>query len=66
MSRRMHQSSLRLLGRLHRDCGGATAMEYILILALVVLPIALLSPLFLKMLKLYGTRILSLMGLPFP
>lgn len=56
----------RLLARLHRDSSGATATEYILILALVVLPIALLTPLFLNMLKLYGNRIISLIGLPFP
>jgi Flp pilus assembly pilin Flp len=51
---------------LHADCSGATATEYLLILALVVLPIALLTPLMLNMLKVYGTRIVSLMGLPFP
>ncbi len=44
----------------------ATSTEYILILALVVLPIGLLLPLFLNMLKLYGTRIISQFGLPFP
>lgn len=54
------------LGRFHADCSGATATEYIMILALVVLPIALLTPLFLNMLKVYGTRVLSLIGLPFP
>lgn len=52
--------------RFHTDCGGATATEYIMILALVVLPIALMTPLFMSMLKLYGTRVLSLVGLPFP
>lgn len=54
------------LSRFHADCSGATATEYIMILALVVLPIALMTPLFLNMLKVYGTRVLSLIGLPFP
>lgn len=55
-----------LVRKLHANCSGATATEYILILALVVLPIGLLMPLFLNMLKTYGSRIVSLMGLPFP
>ena len=54
------------LRRFHADCSGATATEYIMILALVVLPIALMTPLFLNMLKVYGARVLSLVGLPFP
>jgi len=45
---------------------GAAASEYMLILALVVLPIGLLLPMFMKMVKLYGGRMTSLIGLPFP
>jgi hypothetical protein len=41
-------------------------MEYMLILALIVLPIALLLPMFLGMIRLYGGRVVSLMGLPVP
>jgi Flp pilus assembly pilin Flp len=54
------------LRRLHHDQSGATSTEYILILALIVLPIALLFPTFMQMAKTYGTRMTSLMGLPFP
>jgi len=54
------------MSRLHRDESGATATEYILILALVVLPIAALFPLFMKMVQTYGGRMTHLMGLPFP
>jgi Flp pilus assembly pilin Flp len=54
------------LRRLHRDQSGATSTEYILILALIVLPIALLFPTLMQMVKTYGTRMTSLMGLPFP
>jgi hypothetical protein len=59
-------SSPGVLRQLHRDTRGATATEYLLILALVVLPIGLLSPLFLHMIKLYGNRILIPISLPFP
>ena len=54
------------LRRLHRDDSGATSTEYILILALIVLPIALMFPMFMKMVKTYGGRMTSMMGLPFP
>jgi Flp pilus assembly pilin Flp len=50
----------------HQDECGATATEYILILALIVLPIAMLFPLFMQMVKTYGARMTGLMGLPFP
>lgn len=59
----------RLVGavrRLHRDESGATSTEYILILALIVLPIALLYPVFMMMIKTYAGRMTSLMGTPFP
>lgn len=65
-SKRSVAGRFAFLRRFHADCGGATATEYIMILALVVLPIALMMPLFMSMLKLYGTRVLSLVGLPFP
>jgi len=55
-----------ILRRLHQDRSGATSTEYILILALVVLPIALLFPLFMQMVQTYGARMTGLMGLPFP
>ena len=70
MTQRISRSSVAgrsgFLRRFHADCSGATATEYIMILALVVLPIALLTLPFLNMLKVYGTRVLSLIGLPFP
>ena len=50
--------------RMHRR--GALSMEYMLILALVVLPIGLLSPVMIKMVALYGNRMLVIIGLPFP
>ena len=56
----------RFLNRLHRDTRGVISMEYMLILALVVLPIGLLFPIFLKMIRIYGVRMVSLIGLPFP
>ena len=55
-----------LFRRLHRDTRGVIAMEYMLILALVVLPIGLLFPKFISMIQIYGVRMVSLMGLPFP
>ena len=51
---------------LHQDESGAISTEYMLILALVVLPIALLFPLFMRMVQTYGARMTGLMGLPFP
>jgi hypothetical protein len=45
---------------------GATTTEYIAILALIVLPIGLMLPLFLNMVRVYGARVISLVGLPFP
>jgi Flp pilus assembly pilin Flp len=62
----MKSVTINVLRRLHRDESGATATEYMLILALVVLPIALLFPLFMSMVKTYGARMTGLMGLPFP
>jgi len=62
----MKSLSINILRRLHRDQSGATSTEYILILALIVLPIALLFPLFMQMVKTYGARMSGMMGLPFP
>lgn len=62
----MRDRVLASLRNLHRDDSGATATEYILILTLVVLPIALLYPMFMQMVKTYGTRMTQLIGLPFP
>ncbi len=47
-------------------CRGAAATEYILILALVVLPIALMLPLFRRMIQLYAMRMSGGLHLPFP
>ncbi len=55
-----------LLVRLHKDTSGATSVEYIMILALIVLPIGLMLPLFIGMVRTYGTRVISLIPLPFP
>jgi Flp pilus assembly pilin Flp len=62
----MKSFTINALRRLHRDDGGAMSTEYILILALIVLPIALLFPLFMQMVKTYGSRMTGMMGLPFP
>jgi len=51
---------------LHADRAGAMATEYILIMALIVLPIALLLPLFLNMTAIYAARVIFFMGLSFP
>jgi hypothetical protein len=56
----------RLARRLHADRRAAMATEYILILTLVVLPIALLMPMFLSMIRIYAGRMSHLIGLPFP
>jgi Flp pilus assembly pilin Flp len=60
------QGLMTFLRRLHRDESGATTTEYILILALIVLPIGLMFPMFMGMVKTYGGRMTSMMGLPFP
>ena len=64
--RAWRQKAGSLVKALHEDDYGAMATEYILILALIVLPIALLFPSMMTMVKTYGTRMTSLMGLPFP
>jgi Flp pilus assembly pilin Flp len=45
---------------------GATAVEYLLILAAVVIPLALLLPVFMTMARIYGDRVTALIGLPYP
>jgi hypothetical protein len=45
---------------------GATTMEYMAILALIVIPLAAMFPILVRMLKVYGARVVSLVGLPFP
>ena len=46
---------------------GATSTEYIMIMVFIVLPLAvLMKTVFLPMIRIYGTRVVSLMGLPFP
>jgi len=54
------------LRRFHADTSGATSIEYLMIMALIVLPIALMFPIFFGMVKVYGGRVVSLMPLPFP
>jgi hypothetical protein len=46
-----------------RRCGGSS-VEYLLVLALVVIPIALLSPLMSKMVADYAYRLFVLIRLP--
>ena len=63
--------SLAAVGRglraLHRDSRGMISTEYMLILAVIVLPIGLLLlPMALEMLRIYGGRMISLVGLPIP
>jgi hypothetical protein len=52
--------------RFHRSEGGAATTEYLLIMALIVLPLGLMLPMFLLMARTYGARLMSLVGLPFP
>ena len=52
----------RAVGRRRR---GASSVEYLLVLALVVIPIALLSPMILNMVKGYSNRIAFVIRLPF-
>ena len=66
---RRNQALRIAINRLWRRCAddsGATATEYLMIMVFVVMPIAAMVPAFLSMIKIYGTRMTSLMGLPFP
>jgi hypothetical protein len=51
--------------RLHRDQRGS-AVEYMLILALVVLPLAALLPMFYDMARLYAYPVIDTFRIPFP
>ena len=62
---RCRNAMRRVLRRCYGDCG-ALSTEYMLIMVFVIFPIAALVPTFLSMIKLYGTRMTSMMGLPFP
>ena len=44
---------------------GGSSVEYLLILALVVIPIALLAPVMIQMIKAYTNRIALVIRLPF-
>jgi hypothetical protein len=52
-------------GRFARRVRGGSSIEYMLILALVVIPIALLGPLILQMINTYAGRIGLIIRLPF-
>jgi hypothetical protein len=49
-----------------RKSRGASSFEYILILAVIVLPIGMLLPVAVKMMKTYSARSSFVMRLPFP
>lgn len=65
MSSRCRLTFRRAFRQLRGD-SGALSTEYMLIMVFVVLPIAMLLPLFLRMINTYGTRVTSLMRSPFP
>jgi len=56
---------LRWCRTLHRD-ERAGAMEYVLVLAVVVLPLGLMWPLFHRMVRTYGYWFVDVVRLPFP
>jgi hypothetical protein len=60
-NRRLRSQKLRRRHRL-----AATATEYMLILAVIVLPIALMFPMLLNMIRLYCGRMVKIVQLPFP
>ncbi len=45
---------------------GTISIEYMLILALVVIPIAAMYPMFISMIRVYASRMTWLVGLPVP
>ncbi len=55
----------RALRRLHADRRAALSTEYLLIMALVALPLGLMLPLFLWMIRVYSYRIADILALPF-
>ncbi|MCL2640662.1 MAG: hypothetical protein FWD53_07450 [Phycisphaerales bacterium] len=48
-----------------RSIRGASSVEYILVLAIVVIPLALLTPLIMKMIITYTERFFWTIALPF-
>ncbi|MEX2214791.1 MAG: hypothetical protein WD768_11715 [Phycisphaeraceae bacterium] len=56
---------VKFLAKFHRDTR-AGAMEYMLILATIVLPLWLMWPVYHRFVKLYGYWFLNLVNLPFP
>jgi hypothetical protein len=66
MPRRRFRVSLRRSWRRLAGDAGALSTEYMLIMVMVIIPIAMLMPLFLRMISTYGTRVTSLMRSPFP
>ena len=54
------------LQRLHRDAGGATTLEYALLVAVIALPAAVIIFLLLDLIVAYYERNTTLNGLPFP
>ena len=44
---------------------GASSVEYIMVLAFVVIPIAMCTPLLMKMITVYASRITWVLRLPF-
>ena len=54
-----------LSDRRRRRALGGSSVEYMLVLALVVIPLALLTPLLTHMVVLYGGRIFAVIRSPF-
>jgi Flp pilus assembly pilin Flp len=57
---------LRKVRRRTADQRGALSIEYLLILASVVIPLAAMTPLFYWMVRIYSGRITLNISLPFP
>ncbi len=51
--------------RRRRRIWGGSSVEYMLVLALVVIPLALLVPMLTRMVGTYGERIFAVIRLPF-
>jgi hypothetical protein len=64
---RRYKSAALRRGRRSRAVGrGAISIEYLLILTFVVIPIALMMPMFIRMIRTYGDRNFTYLRLPFP
>lgn len=59
-------SLIRLLRRLHRDCRGATMLEWTLLLAAIGLPSYVIAQIGMATLRGYYQLIVTLHELPFP